>query len=337
MEKMTPGKLLTLAKKKKNDEHYTQIGDVERELGNYQHHFRDKIVYCNCDDPTTSAFSQYFQNLYTHLGLKGLFTTCYQSRQGDQKSQGEKGHGLMLKYSPPRRTKKDGDVFKPPDPKILKGDGDFRSPECLKILEKADIVVTNPPFSLLREFIATLMEYEKKFLILVPQNAVKYKEVFPLIHAEKIWMGVNNGGCKWFEVSLDYEIKTAARRRMEYDEQGNPIRQFHSRGDVNWLTNLDHARRHEEPVCWMSYDKNPDLYPHYDNYDAIEVGRVENIPIDYSGLMGVPITYLAKHNPDHFRIIGLDRPLVQSQTGKVRCFYLNGKELYSRIVIQRRK
>ena len=317
------------AKRKKNDEFYTQLVDVERELRHYRHHFKGKVVYCNCDDPSISAFTEYFQKQYKHLDLKGLVTTCYQSRQGDLWSQGKIGHGLMLRHKPPRRTKKDGDIIQPAEPKILKGDGDFRSSECMKIMEKADIVVTNPPFSLIREYLPILMEYQKRFIIMAPQNIISYKEIFPFIQSEKMWLGVNNGGNKWFGVN-DHIPKGTDHERVVNGHWQVKLR------NIIWLTNLDHSRRHEEPVYWMSYDKNPESYPRYDNYDAIEVGRLANIPNDYFGLMGVPITYLAQHNPDHFQIMGLGRELVSKGKERVEGLYLQGKEKYARIVIQRR-
>lgn len=298
MKKNSLNKNLTQAKKNKKDEFYTQLSDIESELKHYKKHFKNKVVYCNCDDPRVSNFFHYFSYNFEYLGLKKLIATCYRNQNPDLFSQHDTEKAIYLEYE---GDKNQNNI---PDPeeidiKRLKGNGDFRSKECIELLKQADIVVTNPPFSLFREYVAQLIEYEKNFLILGQQNAITYKEIFRLIKENKLWLGVNNGGTKWFQVNDDYDIKTESRKKIE-----NGIKYF-SMGSVNWYTNLDIAKRHEDLILYKTY--NPEEYPNYDNYDAIEVSKITDIPANYYGTMGVPITFLDKHNPDQFEIVGITK------------------------------
>ncbi len=275
---------LKAAKKAKKDEFYTQLADIEKELGHYKNHFKGKTVYCNCDDPRRSNFVRYFRDNFTALGLKKLFATCY-GRAGDLLSN-KTTPALKLEYTG------SGEVIEP-----LNGDGDFRSPECIDILKQANIVVTNPPFSLFRPYVAQLMEYGKKFLIIGNMNAVTYKEIFPLIKENKLWCGPSiKSGDRTFGVPDHYPLDAAT---VWIDENGKKFIKVKS---VRWFTNLDHDKRHEELILDRTY--TPEDYPTYDNYDAIEVSKTKNIPIDYAGVMGVPISFLDKYNPDQFKILG---------------------------------
>ena len=287
---------LGAAKSAKKDEFYTQLADIERELKNYKKHFKGAVVYCNCDDPRVSNFFHYFSYNFEKLGLKRLIATCYKSQDQDLFSEGETEQAVWLEYV----GDKNGNTV--PDPqeigvKRLMGDGDFRSAESIELLKQADIVVTNPPFSLFKEYVAQLMEYDKKFLIIGNMNAVTYKEIFPLLKADKIWYGASiKSGDREFGVPKDYPL-TAAGSRI--DAEGN---KFVRVKGVRWFTNLDYPERHEDLILYRTYD--PELYPTYVNYDAIDVGGVNEIPVDYDGLMGVPISFIDKFNPDQFEIVG---------------------------------
>ena len=276
---------LIKAKKAKNDEFYTQLTDVSKELMYYKHHFKDKIVYCNCDDPTWSAFWKYFHLNFEDLGLKKLISTHYDKTEPTYKMEYTGGDDNDIEVG-----------VKIP----LEGNGDFRNKECLDLLDEADIVVTNPPFSLFREYVACLMEHEKKFLIIGNMNAVTYKEFFPLLKEKKVWVGANEkggtrkGDVMCFTVPDNYSGKTI-------DVDGVPM----VRVTAWWFTNLDHEKRHEKLILWKHY--TPEEYPTYDNYDAINVDKVDQIPCDYDGVMGVPITYLGKHNPEQFEILGITK------------------------------
>jgi len=321
-------KNLHSAKNAKKDEFYTQLYDIEKELMHYKDHFKDKTVLCNCDDPRISNFFKYFSLNFETLGLKKLITTCYKNSNPDIFSNHESEKAVYLEYF----GDKNGN--KVPDPeeigiKELKGDGDFRSKEVIELLKQADIVVTNPPFSLFREYVAQLIEYDKKFVILGQQNAITYKEIFKLIKENKIWLGHDNGGTKWFAVRDHYDIATESRKKIENGQK------YFSMGSVNWYTNLDISKRHEDLILYKKY--NPEEYPKYDNYDAINVDKTKDIPMDYDGAMGVPITFLDKYNPEQFEILGIDRVLVEDLTGKVSRFLINGKELYARIVIRNKR
>lgn len=304
----------------KQDEFYTQYEDIQNELNHYEKHFEGKTVLCNCDDPFESNFCKFFLRNFNYLGLERLICTSYNTspmawRQmtiwdylGEQVTAGN-GHGYVMDIkSVPMangRGVSDMDIdellkSKKRGVKKLKGDGDFRSDECIEYLKQADIVVTNPPFSLFREYVALLMKYEKKFLIIGNQNNITYKEIFPLIQQDKIWLGWKFGDMA-FRVPDHYEPRAT---RFWVDENGKKWRSF---GTICWYTNLDHDKRHEKLVLYRKYYGNEEDYPHYANYDAINVDKVADIPCDYFEEMGVPITYLDKHNPEQFEIIGASR------------------------------
>lgn len=328
-------KNLNKAKVAKKDEFYTQLEDINNELRHYREHFRGKTVLCNCDDPRVSNFFTYFAYNFEFLGLKKLITTCYKNQDSDLFSQGASEQAVYLIYE----GDKNGNHI--PDPEEigihpLKGDGDFRSAECIELLKEADIVVTNPPFSLFREFVAQLIEYDKKFLIVGHQNAIKYKEIFPLIQQNKIWLGYGFKGGAGHFVSNYEDTATAG------DHKEGMIRV----SGVHWFTNLETQKRHEDLILYKSY--SPEEYPKYVNYDAIEVAKTELIPYDYDGLMGVPITFMDKYNPLQFEIIGVSlvlgnqkpKDLPKNKQGGP-AFYLieNGeyRRLYDRLVIRRKK
>lgn len=285
---------LSRARRNKKDEFYTQIVDIERELRHYRRHFKNKVVYCNCDDPYISAFFEYFTKNFELLGLKKLITTCYKSQRMDLFSQKNSEQAIKLEYTggAPNNLPTPDDI----GVTSLKGDGDFRSQECIDILLKADIVVTNPPFSLFREYISQLVEHNKQFIIVGNQNAIKYKDIFPLIKENKIWLGYKNGGMA-FKVPDHYESGPTGYWQ---DDSGQ---RWMSLGNACWYTNLDHEKCHEDLILYKNY--TPEEYPTYDNYDAIEVSKTKDIPMDYEGIMGVPISFLDKHNPDQFEIVGL--------------------------------
>ena len=313
------------AKKVKEDEFYTQLSDIENELKHYKSHFKDKVVLCNCDDPRVSNFFHYFSYNFEKLGLKKLITTCYKNQEIDLFSQNTSEKAIWLEY--------EGDKNKNGVPdieeigiKYFNGDGDFRSIECIELLKKADIVVTNPPFSLFREYIAQLIKYDKKFLIIGNQNNVTFKDVFTLLQDNKVWLGYKCGNME-FRVPDYYEPRET---RFWIDEKG---KKWRSLGNICWFTNLDIPKRHEELILYQLYSK--DYYAKYDDYDAINVDKVSEIPSDYYGAMGVPITFLDKYNPEQFEIIGLDR-YVPDNPRYGRRFMINGKEIYARIVIRRK-
>ena len=294
---MAKNKNLNNAQKAKKDEFYTQLSDIENELGHYKEHFKGKTVLCNCDDPRVSNFFRYFALNFEFLGLKRLITTCYKNQERDLFSQNKSERAIWLEYT----GDKNGNGV--PDPEEiginhLKGDGDFRSDECIELLEQADIVVTNPPFSLFREYIGQLIQYDKKFLIIGSMNALTYKEVFPLFRDNLVWYGPSiSSGDREFGVPDSYPLKAAGYR---VDEYGN---KFIRVKGVRWFTNLDHKQRHEELILYKTY--TPEEYPKYDNYDAIEVSHTIDIPKDYPGVMGVPISFLDKYCPEQFEIIGM--------------------------------
>ena len=308
-------KNLNAAKTAKKDEFYTQMTDIERELQHYWPHFRDKVVLSNCDDPYESNFFKYFALRFNQLGLKKLICTCYNGSpvQGNELmidfgdfADEPKKVAYKVEITEVRDMNGDGAVDLSDVRILLQNDknvlstlktGDFRDPECIELLKQADIVVTNPPFSLFREYIGQLMEYDKKFLIIGNVNAITYKEVFPLIKGNQVWLGPSiTSGDRKFNVPNDYPLNAAG---CGVDPDGK--RYIRVKG-VRWFTNLDHKKRHEELdlVCHYS----PEEYPTYENYDAIEVGKTSDIPFDYPGKMGVPITFLDKYNPEQFEIIG---------------------------------
>ena len=297
MGKELPNRGLHAARMSKSDEFYTQLSDIEKELRHYPAHFKGKTVLCNCDDPRVSNFFHYFSYNFQKIGLKRLITTCYKNQQADFFSQNKAEKGIYLEY---KGDKKSSRVPDPAEIGIhkLEGDGDFRSPECIRLLEQADIVVTNPPFSLFRKYVAQLIEHDKKFLIIGNQNAISYKEIFKLIKEDKVWLGPSiHSGDREFGVPDYYPLNAAGTR---VDEAG---RKYIRVKGVRWFTNLDYEERHEDLILFSKY--SPDEYPTYDNYDAIEVSKTNQIPIDYAGAMGVPITFLDKHNPDQFEILGI--------------------------------
>jgi len=314
------------AKTNKEDEFYTQLSDIEKELKHYRNHFKDKVVLCNCDDPRISNFFIYFSLNFEKLGLKKLITTCYKSQERDLFSQNDKEHAIYLEYFGDKNGNNVPDVEEI-GIKKLNGDGDFRSKECIELLKEADIVVTNPPFSLFREYIAQLFEADKKFLIIGSQNNVTYKEIFAYFKENKVWLG-NNSGNMEFKVPNYYEPR---QTRYWEDESGQKWR---SLGNICWFTNLDISKRHENLILYKNY--SPEEYPKYDNYDAINVNKVAEIPSDYAGIMGVPITFLDKYNLEQFEIIGIDR-YVEDNPNYGRRFSINGNEIYARILIKNKK
>ena len=292
-EKTAKNKSLRKAKNTKEDEFYTQLSDIERELKYYKHHFKDKVVYCNCDDPRVSNFFHYFSYNFEKLGLKKLIATCYKSQDMDLFSQNTSERAIYLEYD----GDKNGDnVPNPEEIGIieLNGDGDFRSAESIELLKQADIVVTNPPFSLFREYVAQLIEYDKKFVIVGHQNAITYKEIFKLIKEDKLWLGFGFTGGAGHFINTQYEDYATAG-----DHKEGMIRV----SGVHWFTNLDINKRHEDLILFKKY--SPEEFSTYENFDAINVDVTKQIPVDYNGIMGVPITFLDKYNPDQFEIIGL--------------------------------
>ena len=288
---------LRKAKRQKNDEFYTQRSDIEKELHHYTGHFSNKVVYCNCDDPRVSNFFHYFSYNFEHLGLKKLITACYRNQERDLFSRHDSERAIWLEYKGNAKGERVPDVG---DIGIreFQRDGDFRSAECIELLKQADIVVTNPPFSLFREYVAQLMEHSKQFLIIGNMNAVTYKEIFPLIKDNRMWLGPSiKSGDREFGIPVHYPL-TAATSRI--DENGN---KFVRVKGVRWFTNLNHKKRHEDLVLYKRY--SPKEYPTYDNYDAINVNKTAEIPMDWDGAMGVPVTFLDKHNPEQFEILGV--------------------------------
>lgn len=281
------------AKKNKNDEFYTQLTDIEKELSHYKEHFKGKIILCNCDDPRVSNFFKYFALKFDELGLKKIISTCYKNQDVDLFTQNDCEKAVYIEYTgnPNDPTNTD---FSTIEVKELKGDGDFRSAECIELLKQADIVVTNPPFSLFREYVAQLIEYGKKFIIVGHQNAISYKDIFALIKENKIWLGYGfKGGAAHF-INSHY---------VDYASAGDHKEGMIRVSGVVWFTNLDIAKRHEDLILYKTYTSEE--YPNYENYDAINVDKTSDIPLDYDGVIGVPITFLDKYSPEQFEIIGL--------------------------------
>ena len=287
---------LLQAKKQKNDEFYTQLTDIEKELEHYLPHFKGKVVYCNCDDPRISNFFHYFSYNFQRLGLKKLISSCYKNQERGLSSDHKSEQAIWLEYE----GAEGANVPNVEDIGLhtFKGDGDFRNEECIELLKRADIVVTNPPFSLFRQYVGQLMEYKKEFLIIGNMNATIYKEIFPLIKDNKIWLGPSiKSGDREFGVPDHYPLKAASSR---IDEDGKKY--IRVKG-VRWFTNLDHAQRHEELILYKRYSLEE--YLHYDNYDAVNVDKTKNIPMDWTCIMGVPITFLDKYNPNQFELLGI--------------------------------
>ncbi len=281
------------AKKNKNDEFYTRIEDIEKELDHYKDFFKGKTIFCNCDDPRISNFFKYFALNFNNFGIKKIISTCYKNQDIDLFSQNECEKAVYIEYTgnPNDPTSTD---FSTIEVKELKGDGDFRSQECIELLKQSDVVVTNPPFSLFREYVAQLIKYEKKFIIVGHQNAISYKEIFSLIKDNKLWLGYGfKGGAAHF-INTHYE---------DYASAGNHKEGMIRVSGVVWFTNLDIKKRHEELIMYKTY--SPEEFPNYENYDAINVDKSTDIPMDYNGVIGVPITFLDKYSPDQFEIIGL--------------------------------
>lgn len=297
MAKQTANKNLRSAKTAKKDEFYTQLSDIEKELKHYKNHFKDKVVLCNCDDPRVSNFFHFFSYNFEKFGLKKLIATCYKSQDSDLFSQNNSERAIYLEYTGDKNGNNVPDVSEI-GIKHLEGDGDFRSKECIELLKQADIVVTNPPFSLFREYVAQLVEYDKKFVIIGNLNALTYRDIFKLVKENKLWFGHSiHSGDREFRVPQDYPLNAAGSR---VDEEGN---KFIRVKGVRWYTNLDFNERHEDLILYKKY--NEEEYPKYENFDAINVDITKDIPVDYAGAMGVPITFIDKYNPDQFEIIGL--------------------------------
>lgn len=348
---------LHMSRVDKADEFYTQLSLVENELKHYRAFFRDKVVFCNCDDPFESNFFKYFAMNFNSLGLKKLIATCYATSPiiGTQLSMFDDGVPLVSKGGKKKPykieitevTDENGDgrvdladvenLLKSRRNvlTLLKGNGDFRSAECVELLNQADVVVTNPPFSLFREYIALLMEHKKYFIIVGNQNSVTCKEIFPLIRDNMVWLGYNNGHF-WFNVPDSYEEKKTDFKI----ENGQKMRRM---GNICWYTNVDIEKRHENMTIFRTY--NPETYPTYDNYKAINVDTTLDIPCDYYGIMGVPITFMQYYNPNQFEIVGQTHSgdLSEAVEGlRTSTQYrhrgrIDGKEKYARILIRRRK
>ena len=305
------------AKRAKNDEFYTRLEDIEKEMCHYREHFRGKVIYCNCDDPKESNFFKFFSLQFEFLGLKKLISTGYK----------ENGHGVAYIYE---GDKNENNL--PDDSEIrtyeLQGNGDFRSEECIEFLKEADVVVTNPPFSLFREVVAQLVEYNKKFLLLGNNNAITYKEIFPLIMSNKMWLGYSNNKTMEFVLSDSYE-------KWDRIENGKKIGKVPA---ISWFTNLEHDHRNRPLDLTQRYD--PRYYPKYDNYNAIECSKVMDIPRDYDGVIGVPITFLDKYCPNQFRIIGCTESEGKGFSnglwnGGVTQPMVDNKRIYKRLFIQK--
>ncbi len=343
---MAGNSYLQQANRAKRDEFYTQLVDIEKELRHYKHHFKDKTVFCNCDDPFESNFFKYFAMNFNFLGLKKLIATCYGGSpiagnelplfEAENCSSGKKAYKIEITEV----TDENGDgAIDLADVELLiknhkntlttlDGNGDFRSNECIELLKQADIVVTNPPFSLFREYVAQLMQYDKKFIIIGNVNSITYKEIFPLLKKNQMWIGLTiRSGDREFRVPDSYPL-TAAGYRIDKDGK----KYIRVKG-VRWFTNLDFPERHEELVLYKRY--TPDEYIKYDDYDAINVDKTVDIPYDYDGIMGVPITFLDKYTPEQFEIVGLDR-YVEDNPHYGHRFKINGKETYARILIRRK-
>lgn len=343
---------LRAANKAKKDEFYTQLSDIENELNHYKEQLRGKVIFCNCDDPYESNFFRYFAINFNHLGLKKLIATCYDPSpiaykqlsmfDDGQRIANKNRKAYKIEITEVPDLNNDGAVDLADVETLLKSknntltlleeNGDFRSDECVELLKQADIVVTNPPFSLFREYVAQLVEYEKKFLIIGNQNAITYKEIFHLIKENKLWLGYKMGDMK-FTVPDYYEPKAT---RFWIDENGQKWR---SMGNVGWFTNLDTSKRHEELISYKRY--TPEEYPKYDNYDAIEVSKTIEIPADYDGVMGVPITFMDKYNPDQFELLGImntgeENPGIRYPGTPHGRPVVNGVEKYLRILVRRK-
>ena len=316
MSKKTSNKKLHNAKNSKKDEFYTQITDIEREIRHYKMHFKNKVVYCNCDDPRVSNFFKYFSLNFEKLGLKKLITTCYKNLNIDLFSQNKSEKAVYLEYEGDKNKNKKVDLSEI-EVNHLKGDGDFRSEECIKLLKKSDIVITNPPFSLFREYVTQLIKYNKNFLIIGHQNAISYKEIFPHFKNNKIWLGYGfKGGATHF-INPNYKDYATAG-----DHKEGMIRV----AGVTWFTNLDISKRHEDIVLYKKFNKKE--YLRYDNYNGVNIDKTNEIPKDYKGTMGVPISFMHKYNPEQFELIKFRKGDDEKDLS------VNGKCPYFRILIK---
>ena len=315
---------LTDAKKAKNDEFYTRIEDIEKELKHYKDFFRGKVVFCNCGDAIHHNFGKYFSMNFEHLGLKKLICTSFEM---------DGSHGKVAIYE----GNKNGNYITDSDEWTtykLEGNGDFRSAECVELLKQSDVVVTNPPFSLFRDFVAQLVKYDKKFLIIGNMNAITYKEIFPLIKDNKIWLGVSiKSGDRKFYVPDNYPLNASG---CGIDENG---KRFIRVKGVRWFTNIEDANCNLPLDLYKKY--NPKDYPKYDNYDAINVNKTKDIPMDYDGVMGVPITFLDKYCPTQFEIVGFTSSSRECTYGQLignatTRAMIGGKKIYARILIRRK-
>jgi len=325
------------AKRAKNDEFYTRLEDIEKELCHYKNHFKDKVIFCNCDDPFQSNFFKYFAMNFNHLGLKKLITTSYVRNGKANKIEltkiGDENDDGAVDLT-------DVEILLQENVVQLEGDGDFRSEECIELLKEADIVVTNPPFSLFREYVAQLVEHDKKFLIIGSVGGIVYKDCFKYHKEEKMWLGVNSNKTMEFILPDDY------KKWDRIDSNGNKYGKVPA---IYWYTNLEHDKQNQELVMYKKY--TPEEYPHYDNYDAIEVSKVTDIPYDYDGLMGVPITFMTKYNPNQFEILGLANDKREVHDALIQCdpiyvdeghkrymgTVVNGKATYARIIIRHKR
>lgn len=356
-------KNLNNAKEAKSDEFYTQLEDIEKEMRYYKSHFKDKVILCNCDDPYESNFFKYFAMNFNYLGLKKLIATCYATSPimytqlslfddyeevVSTEDNGKKPYKVEI--TEVKDENGDGAIDladveiliknKKNTLTLLEGDGDFRSNECIALLKESDIVVTNPPFSLFREYITQLVTYKKNFIIIGNMNALHYKDVFPLIRDNKVWLGVSiHSGDRKFNVPNDYPLNAAS---CGIDETGR--RYIRVKG-VRWFTNLDFPQRHEDIILYKNYSET--TYPKYTNYDAIDVNKYTEIPCDYDGYMGVPDNFLDYYNPDQFEIIGLgcgdlakEIGIKKNYRGRTDLAYKqDGKDKcpYSRIIVRRKR
>ena len=297
-------KSLKNAKALKNDEFYTELSDIEKELRHYKTQFEGKTIFCNCDDPRISNFFHYFSHKFEDLGLKRLITTCYKNQERDLFSEHSSESAIWLEYT----GDKNGDRVPNPEEigiHKLKGDGDFRNQESIDLLTQADIVVTNPPFSLFREYVTQLIEFNKKFLIIGNKNAITYKESFQLIKENKMWVGVTPMSTDMlFDVPTDYS-KVLTETKKEGSGYKIINGKVKARAQAIWFTNIDNRKRHEDIILYKTYYGNESEYPFYDNYDAINVDKTKDIPMDFKGVMGVPISFLDKYNPEQFEILGM--------------------------------
>lgn len=317
MTTQATNKLLLKAKKAKSDEFYTQLCDIERELQHYTNYFVGKVVYCNCDDPQTSNFFRYFKDNFQKLGIRKLIASCFSNVAKVNDNRHIVSNAYYCEYEGEDIPKK---VVK------FEGNGDFRSTECIELLQCADVVVTNPPFSLFREFVGQMMHYNKQFLVIGNVNAITYKEIFELIQKNRVWLGVNFGrGISGFIVPEHYQLYGS---EVKINDKGQRI--IATNGCL-WLTNIELNKRHEDIIFKSVYIGNEDKYPKYDNCHAINVNRTKDIPKDYDGLMGVPITFLHKYNPDQFEIVKFRK----GDDGKD--LRINGKSTYFRILIRNKK